>query len=124
MTYMTPLKDVPILLIDVADFTAKYPGVERKRALLRHLQGMLTDCARFFMPYGDVWAKWRRHGTYACLLALRQEPGAIPALEECLEAGTIAVDHVRRDSDWDAVRSDPEFEDLLRRFDPRGSRET
>ena len=56
---------------------------------------------------------------YACLLALRQEAEAIPALRECLKAGTISVDHVRRDTDWDAFRSDPEFEDLIRHFESR-----
>ncbi len=56
-------KHIPILLIDVADFTSKYREVERQRALLRHLQQISTAGARFFMPYGDVWAKWRRHGT-------------------------------------------------------------
>ncbi|MCP3964058.1 MAG: SUMF1/EgtB/PvdO family nonheme iron enzyme [bacterium] len=54
------LKHVPILLIDVVDFTSKYQGVESKRALLRHLQEILTASARFFMPYGDVWSKWQR----------------------------------------------------------------
>jgi len=56
-------KHSPILLIDVAGFTAEYRGTERKRALLKALQEVLTDCARFFMPFGDPWSKWNRHGT-------------------------------------------------------------
>lgn len=63
MSHSTTLQHIPILLIDVADFTSKYAGIERKRALLRYLQELLVESARFFMPYGDVWAKWRRHGT-------------------------------------------------------------
>jgi len=31
--------------------------------IIRRLQGMATEAARFFMPYGDAWAKWQRHGT-------------------------------------------------------------
>ena len=46
---MADQKDVPILLIDVVDFT-KYSGVEAKRALLHHLQEIATASARFFMP--------------------------------------------------------------------------
>lgn len=55
-------KQVPILLIDVAGFT-KIEGLPAKRALLERLQEALTAAARFFMPYGRVWEKWRRHGT-------------------------------------------------------------
>ncbi len=103
MTYPVALQHVPILLVDVADFTSKHRGVERQRVLLKFLQRLLTESARFFMPYGDVWSKWQRHGTgdgyyfwqraeealvdysqrtgkpleqiynYACLLALRGE---------------------------------------------------
>jgi hypothetical protein len=56
-------KHIPILLIDVADFTSKYQGVAQKRTLLRRLQELLTEAARFFMPYGEPWQKWTRHGT-------------------------------------------------------------
>jgi hypothetical protein len=56
-------RHIPILLIDVADFTSKYEGVAQKRALLHRLQEMLTEAARFFMPFGEPWEKWTRHGT-------------------------------------------------------------
>ncbi len=52
---------IPILSIDVQGFTT-HP-LEMQRTLLLRLQGMATDAARFFMPYGTVWAKWPRHGT-------------------------------------------------------------
>ncbi len=51
---------------------------------------------------------------YACLLALRgQEEEALQALQSCLEAGTISIDHVREDTDWDAFRSSFKFKELL-----------
>ena len=58
-----PLQDTPILLIDVVDFTSRYERVELKRALLRYLQEILTDSARFFMPFGNPWEKWTRETT-------------------------------------------------------------
>ncbi len=56
------LRHVPILLIDAVGFT-RLAGVEERRAALRVLQEVLTQKARFFMPYGEVWEKWIRHGT-------------------------------------------------------------
>ena len=57
---MADARHTPILLIDIAGFTAEYDGRPRKRAVMRDLQNMLTESARFFMPFGDVWPKWRR----------------------------------------------------------------
>jgi len=54
---------VPILLIDVVGFTSDYERVEHKRVLLRDLQELLGATARFYMPHGDPWKKWHRHGT-------------------------------------------------------------
>ncbi len=54
---------------------------------------------------------------YACLLALNQEHAeALECLEACLEAGTIAVDHVRKDPDWQELRSNAELGALLERY--------
>ncbi|MBI4718190.1 MAG: hypothetical protein HY763_10325 [Planctomycetes bacterium] len=61
--YQAPdYKDVPILLVDAVGFS-QLETVERKRALLASLQDILRAAAKFFMPYGDPWQKWRRHGT-------------------------------------------------------------
>jgi hypothetical protein len=90
------LRDVPILLIDAADFTSRYAEVEGKRALLQHLQRILTDSARFFMPYGDVWSKWTRHGTgdgyYFVLDALPPQV----ALKYALAIGDALLEHNRQ----------------------------
>ena len=62
---MPPLptyRDIPILLLDLASFT-KLEGVEKKRLAVQELQKVLTAAARFFMPFGDPWQKWKRHGT-------------------------------------------------------------
>jgi tetratricopeptide (TPR) repeat protein len=57
----TDLKHIPILNIDIEDFGIK--STPEQRSILQHLQKAVTVAARFFMPYGDVWKKWRRHGT-------------------------------------------------------------
>jgi len=54
--------DIPILLLDLEGFST-LQGTPEKRAVLEQLQRMLTQAARFFMPFGDPWKKWRRHGT-------------------------------------------------------------
>ncbi|MBF0370466.1 MAG: hypothetical protein HQL52_13515, partial [Magnetococcales bacterium] len=56
------LKNAPILCIDVAGFT-KLGSIPKQRLLIERLQGIVTESARFFMAYGNVWKKWRRHGT-------------------------------------------------------------
>ncbi|MBF0164440.1 MAG: hypothetical protein HQM01_08085 [Magnetococcales bacterium] len=56
------MKDLSILLIDVANFS-RYDNVQAQRRVLEALQRIFTKAARFFMPYGDVWSKWVRHGT-------------------------------------------------------------
>ncbi len=51
---------------------------------------------------------------YSCLLALRrQDSEALASLDACLVAGTITVDHVREDPDWERLRSSPELMALL-----------
>jgi len=62
MAHLPTYRDVPILLLDIADFT-KNVGVPKKRLLLEELQKVLTTAAHFFMPFGDPWGKWKRHGT-------------------------------------------------------------
>jgi formylglycine-generating enzyme required for sulfatase activity len=54
-------KHIPILCIDVQGFTTH--NTETQRTIVRRLQRMATDAARFFMPFGDPWTKWQRHGT-------------------------------------------------------------
>ncbi|MBI4492375.1 MAG: NACHT domain-containing protein, partial [Chloroflexi bacterium] len=56
-------RDIPILLIDIVGFTSRYRGLAQQRLVLQDLQRLLTTSARFFMPYGDPWSKWTRHGT-------------------------------------------------------------
>ncbi len=58
---MMQVTHVPVLLVDVEGFTTH--SVPERRTILRRLQEKLTDCARFFMPLGDPWDKWTRHGT-------------------------------------------------------------
>jgi hypothetical protein len=36
---------------------------ETQRTIVRRVQYMATAAARFFMPYGDPWTKWKRQGT-------------------------------------------------------------
>ena len=61
--YQRNHQDVAILLIDIADFTKLYDSIQKKRLILNQLQEVLTDAAHFFMPYGNPWEKWTRHGT-------------------------------------------------------------
>ena len=58
---MADYKNVPILYIDVEAFQPR--DLPTKRVLLARLQDIATTAARFFMPFGEVWKKWRRHGT-------------------------------------------------------------
>jgi hypothetical protein len=46
-------KHIPILCIDVQGFTTH--NTETQRTIVRRLQRMATEAARFFMPYGDPW---------------------------------------------------------------------
>jgi tetratricopeptide (TPR) repeat protein len=55
-------RDIPILLLDLADFT-KNAGIPKKRLVIEELQKVAAEAARFFMPYGNPWEKWKRHGT-------------------------------------------------------------
>lgn len=55
-------RDIPILLIDIVDFSQR-SSIEVRRELLRALQLILNAGARFFMPFGNPWEKWQRHGT-------------------------------------------------------------
>ncbi len=48
-------KDIPILLIDVSSFTTQ--ETSRQRKVLQRLEGMLTDTAKFFMPYGGTYGQ-------------------------------------------------------------------
>jgi hypothetical protein len=57
-----PLRDIPILLIDVIDFS-KAGSLANQRQLLETLQRLASASGKFFMPYGDPWKKWQRQGT-------------------------------------------------------------
>jgi len=62
----TDFKNIPILLIDVANFSLTPSGTPGKRALITSLQEVLRAAASFFVPKGDPWEKWKewpRHGT-------------------------------------------------------------
>jgi hypothetical protein len=55
------LRHIPIFSVDVQGFTTHNTATQR--TIVRRLQNIATEAARFFMPFGDPWAKWRRHGT-------------------------------------------------------------
>ncbi len=84
---------------------------EPKSQLLNEAKSVLTRYATAInRPLSQVY-------NYACLLALNQEHAeALECLEACLEAGTIAVDHVRKDPDWQELRSTAELGAVLDRY--------
>lgn len=53
-------KHIPILCLDVQGFTTHNTATQR--TIIHRIQRIATEAARFFMPFGDVWAKWIRHG--------------------------------------------------------------
>lgn len=64
------------------------------------------------------------HYNLACSLALAGEPRpAIRALRAALEYGYKDLDYMLVDSDLDSLRSDPEFQELLREFAPPANAE-
>ena len=54
-------KHIPILCIDIEEFTGN--TLTEQRTILKRIQDILTESARFFMPFGDVWDVWKRIGT-------------------------------------------------------------
>lgn len=58
---MQSMQHIPIFYMDVQGFTTHNTATQR--TIIQRLQTIATAAARFFMPYGDPWAKWRRHGT-------------------------------------------------------------
>ena len=53
----------------------------------------------------------------ACLYAIRNKKGeALKYLERSLERGEISVDFVEKDTDWDGLRDDSDFKNLLSRY--------
>ncbi len=54
-------KEVSIFLMDVIGFSTKEPRIQR--LILQEMQKIINKTAKFFMPLGDPWAKWVRHGT-------------------------------------------------------------
>ena len=81
------LRDIPILLVDIVEFTTRYESTEDRRAVMRYLQKILTDAARLFMPYGNVWEVLRRHGTgdgyCASLVSIPPQVACKYALDIC-----------------------------------------
>ncbi|MEW5734056.1 MAG: AAA family ATPase [Thermodesulfobacteriota bacterium] len=57
----TDWKQIPILSMDIEGFSLR--NTPEQRTILTRLQELCTDAAKFFMPFGNVWGKWRRHGT-------------------------------------------------------------
>ena len=53
----------------------------------------------------------------ACLYAIRnKKEEALKYLEHSLEGGEIPVDFVEKDTDWDGLRDDSDFKNLLSRY--------
>ena len=53
----------------------------------------------------------------ACLYAIRnKKEEALKYLERSLERGEISVDFVEKDTDWDGLRDDSDFKNLLSRY--------
>ena len=52
---------IPIFYVDVQGFTTY--DADTQRTIVRRLQDMSTEAARLFVPEGEVWSTWRRHGT-------------------------------------------------------------
>ena len=52
---------IPIVYIDVRGFTTY--NADTQALIVRRLQDMATEAARAFIPEGEVWSTWRRHGT-------------------------------------------------------------
>ena len=53
----------------------------------------------------------------ACLYAIRnKKEEALKHLEYSLERGEISVDFVEKDTDWDGLRDDSDFKNLLSRY--------
>ena len=53
----------------------------------------------------------------ACLFAIRnQKAEALKYLEQTLARNGITVDFVEQDKDWEELRNDPDFQDLLSRY--------
>ena len=53
----------------------------------------------------------------ACLYAIRnKKEEALKYLERSLEGGKISVDFVEKDTDWDGLRDDSDFKNLLSRY--------
>jgi len=52
---------IPIFYVDVQGFTTY--SADTQRTIVRRLQDLSTEAARLFIPEGEVWSTWRRHGT-------------------------------------------------------------
>jgi hypothetical protein len=85
-----PLRDIPILLIDIIDFS-KAGSLANQRQLLETLQRLASASGKFFVPYGDPWKKWQRQGTGDGYYLLFDNLDASVALEYPLRLG-----HARR----------------------------
>lgn len=52
---------IPIFYVDTQGFTTY--DADTQRTIVRRLQDLATEAARQFIPDGEVWSTWRRHGT-------------------------------------------------------------
>jgi len=52
---------IPIFYVDVQGFTTY--NADTQQTIVRRVHDMATEAARLFVPEGDVWSTWRRHGT-------------------------------------------------------------
>jgi hypothetical protein len=52
---------LPIFYVDVQGFTTY--DADTQQLIVRRVQDMATEAARPFVPNGEVWHTWRRHGT-------------------------------------------------------------
>jgi hypothetical protein len=51
---------IPIFYVDTQGFTAY--NANTQRTIVRRVQDLATEAARQFIPDGEVWSTWRRHG--------------------------------------------------------------
>jgi hypothetical protein len=136
------LLSLTVLLVTLADARAEEPG-EREAAAVRRLLGdggpveplspeQVRDLSREAMDLlqkrelAEAEKRFRRivascsfdataHYNLACLLSLSgKADGALDHLERSIRAGYRDVEHMKADSDLEAIREDKRFADLIR----------
>lgn len=85
---------IPIFCVDVQGFTTY--NADTQKVIVQRLQDLATEAARQFVPDGEVWSTWRRHGTgdgyYFLLLAASPQQ----ALHYALALNDILAAHNAR----------------------------